>query len=292
MIKTIIYYLLPIPLKNIYEKNKIKYSKIEKIYIIFNIVPRIILVVLLLIDIFIFKKIEYFYACVIISLIPLCHRYIKYSFQTLEEDIIYYLQIRFENVELQDNLVNKDYFLYIFNAKNNPQKYPGYKYHEKICSIKEYFDIIKEVEEQNHLLYRNLTLEDDFLEKISLIELNSYYIINYDFFYQTLKNVLNIEKKDNYDTNEKKKITEYTKKYHENFDKLLIINNDFKNFMEKYNKIEENFYIKYTLIIIYVLYFISWSYILYRSFHTVNDFFYFKMLIELLQKIENPHDFF
>ena len=295
-------YLLPVSLKNIYKKKN--YPKAKYFYIIFNIIPRIILISILIIDIFIFQRVEYFYTFVLLSLFPLCHRYMKYSLQNIEKDIIYYLQLRFDNVELEDNAINKNFSRYILHASDNPDKYPGNKYHEKMCTIEEYFAILKEVEEYNYMVYRTCIdndkedefddNDDDILDKQKYIDLDSYYFINNNFFYKNLKDKLKIEKKDKekYTEIERKKIKEYTKKYTDNFETLVIINNDIKIFVDYYNKIEEIFRIKVTRVIIYMFYFICWFFILYKSIHTVNNWLYTKMFIEILQKIKIPYDFF
>ena len=300
-------YLIPAPVRNIYEKKK--YPKAKYFYIIFNIIPRIILVSILIVDIFIFQRVEYFYTFVLLSLFPLCHRYMKYSLQNIEKDIIYYLQLRFEKVELEDQAININFSRYLLFAKDNPDKYPGNKYHEKMCTVEEYFAILKEVEEYNYMVYKTCidddkeyVIDDDdndndndnnnILDKQKFIDLDTFLFFNNDFFYKDLKDKLKIEKKEEYTEIEKKKINEFNKKYYDSFEKVVIINNDIKNFINIYSNIEEHFSIKITRVIIYTFYFICWAFILYKSVHTVNDWLYTKIFIKLLQKIKIPDDIF
>lgn len=78
------------------------YSQSKMIYICYNILPRAFLVTLLSINVFYFHRLELIYDFIFIGLIPLLHRYIKYSFKHAKEQYIKTLNIKYDEVVISN----------------------------------------------------------------------------------------------------------------------------------------------------------------------------------------------
>jgi hypothetical protein len=68
--------------------DKITEKHILKIYYIFNIVPRFIVVTMLCLDIFWFHHIKYLYKIILIGIVPFIYKYMIYSFKYAKEQYI------------------------------------------------------------------------------------------------------------------------------------------------------------------------------------------------------------
>lgn len=114
--------------------NRIKNFK-EKGFVtmilVFQLFPRIILVIVLFMDTFYFNKLELLYKVISLGFLPFMFRYIKYNFNDFKEYYIKVLQSKYKYIYLLDEASAeiKDWEL------NNDNKY-----HDQDISIKEYAD--------------------------------------------------------------------------------------------------------------------------------------------------------
>src|SRR6266699_3899872 len=88
------------------------YNNNEKIqlliYFSFCILPRIILINILCIDVFYFKKLFYIYKIIWIGIFPLLHRYIKYSLKYAQEEYTKELESSYYSVIIHECQIDED----------------------------------------------------------------------------------------------------------------------------------------------------------------------------------------
>lgn len=238
--------------------SKLFYSKksfIVPLHLIFYMIPRCILIILLLLDIFYFKKIENFYSFILLGILPLLNRYLKYSFKNVKEIYIIDLKKRWDAVII----FGKEELLPLqrddFSENESFENYINreYEMNEKRLTMEEYMD-----------LYINENL--NFYEAYPF--LNKEYIQKQFFPTFSLEELQNLENDKNY---EKKlseidsnlKIFDFSQKMSEC--EMII------SYHAIYSSVTNIPYIKWGRIFIFILYFICWFYILCISFHTLND---------------------
>lgn len=79
-----------------------------KLYVIFEIVPRILLLIALLLDIFLFHELYYIYKVIYISIIILIGKYLKYSYKYAKETYLRALEKIAENILTDHTSVDED----------------------------------------------------------------------------------------------------------------------------------------------------------------------------------------
>ena len=110
---------------------KLNNQQLLIISIIFQIIPRLILITFLTQDVFYYNKIELFYKVILIGLLPFIYRYIIYSIKDFKEFYILLLEKLYKNVSLQDEAYT-DPSIEWEKTENN-------KYHNEEISLREYF---------------------------------------------------------------------------------------------------------------------------------------------------------
>lgn len=205
------------------------------INMLFQIIPRIFLVIFLLVDTFYFHKLEILYKFILIGLIPFIHRYIKYSFKDLKDHYISYLESMYDEINMYDEAHSNPEFDWELTEDN--------KYHNEEISVKEYVEF-----RTKQILYGIPLTQYQATPMSSSERLRSY--------------------KKNNTINKEIKLTEkdyniMRQEYYEMIPTLL----KFNLFLEKYSQAGAQPMMKWFKIIIFGLYFISWSYILIRSYY-------------------------
>jgi hypothetical protein len=222
-----------------------QYKLIKHIYITCYIIPRSMLISILCIDTFYFHKLELIYKIILIGVIPLFHRYIKYSIKYIKDQYIKDLEYTYKFVSLSDKN-------FIINGwERNPEILP---YHEKQVTIKEYIDIELDIRELDNsdIGYHAYPYSHEFI------------VLDY------------VKKK-----YEKETLASLTKEdfiyFKKDFERLTPIILDLSLFLQSYSDVDDIYFfskevyilIKHVKIIIFGLYGICWTYILYRSYHMI-----------------------
>ena len=228
---------------------------------IFQLFPRIILLSLLIVDIFILKKIENLYYFIILGFIPLCSRYITYSIELMYEGFLQYLEDQYDKVWV----TIKNIYCTVWNGYEYIDRkidIDTVKYHDITVSLIRYIEIKYEIynEEDNEdkieyeascfstkegltNYYKENNIPDDFE-----LTQEDYDIIDQDF-YQFMPSLVN----------------------------LYISLKDHKEFIKLY-------YIPKVKVIIYAGYVICWSYVLYKSFPNITNFDMTLKVLEVINK--------
>lgn len=138
-------------------------------YISFYILPRIILITVLLLDIFYFKKIENNKNFLLLGLFPLTNRYLKYSLKNVGEIYKIYLTKRWEYVDIFGDVTLLTYNQNNFSSYSEYTTYvkAEYEWEGRRLSIEEFVD---------------LYLDNKLVNYITLPKINEI------FFYNLLKN--------------------------------------------------------------------------------------------------------
>lgn len=231
--------------------NKIIVLKLKLIIILFQILPRILLVGLLTRDVFYFETIEIFYKYLLLGFIPFVHRYIKYSIKDIKEHYISELELKYECIYMWDTAYNNPYKNWELTEEN--------KYHQKEVPIKEYF------------AYK-------FLDKNN-VEYDITVIAREDIYNEYLKK----NQKDTLTENDNKIIDNTFYSY---TPKIIIFN----IFYEKYAALNHIWLIKVLKILIFGGYLICWGYLLVVSFYAYPLTFVniIEVLIKLSTRIYEP----
>jgi hypothetical protein len=226
------------------------------IIIFMQIIPRIILVIFLVLDTFYFNKLEIFYKVVLIGLVPLIFRYIKYTLKDMQEYWLKELEQQYVSVKLYEKGFHSAFVENFHKQKRdvNAKQQPTAQYHDRVFTVREACEILYE----------------HYLEQ---------YVLNYEYDAspQTYeKFIFEIIKK-----KYKPEIIELTKT-----DLFLLKYNDFQSLREfydsfmpmiinikvclyKFRVIDESKSLQIMRILIFSLYLICWSYILIISYwHT------------------------
>ena len=228
------------------------------IYVL-QIIPRIILLAIFMVDVFKLHHISIYYYFIILGLLPLIYRYIRYSLDLALEQYIQYLENKYDKIYLFQVYTSEYYealaeyessgeYSEILDTVVTP-------YHEKLVSIREYIQI--------H--YNDMTRpKKDWSYDVTVLAKEEIY-------------------------------TNYRKEHNKvdcdlNHEDTAIIDNDYNMLMPKIIKLNDclefekevnkKAYISLFKIIIYVGYLICWIYILYKSFHTLKDL---SLLLEIIE---------
>lgn len=79
-----------------------------KLYIIFEITPRIVLITAFVVDIFFFHELYYIYKVIYISIFILLGKYLKYSYKSAKENYLMYLEKITENILTNHTMDDED----------------------------------------------------------------------------------------------------------------------------------------------------------------------------------------
>lgn len=229
--------------------DKLNRKQMEYVYISFQIIPRSLLIIVFTADVFYYHKLEHIYQIILLGILPLMHRYIKYSIKKAKELYIKNLELTYVSVFLRDkNYITEEDWEY------DPDKMI---YHLKDVELKEWFEILH----KTRFGYEG-------------------YEINYDDAVTIKTEVyLHYKEKNNIIADLKKEDYKILRKNYYDTKVIIIMLGDFT---EKYSSITEVFYIKVSRIIIFSLYCICWSTILFVSYKESSfEFLMFKYLIEI-----------
>ena len=228
---------------------------------IFQLFPRIILLSLLIVDVFILKKIENLYYFIILGFIPLCSRYITYSIELMYEGFLQYLEDQYDKVWV----TIKNIYCTVWNGYEYIDRkidIDTVKYHDITVSLIRYIEIKYEIynEEDNEdkieyeaSCFSNKDAKKEHYKKNNIpadfeLTQEDYDIIDQDF-YQFMPSLVN----------------------------LYISLKDHKEFIKLY-------YIPKVKVIIYAGYVICWSYVLYKSFPNITNFDMTLKVLEVINK--------
>ena len=219
--------------------SKFNSNNVTLLIILFEILPRIFLVVFLCRDIFIFHKLENFYKIILIGLLPFIFRYLSY---TIKDILNYYIE-KLENKYEFVFIFEKDYEFEMSRKQNTKAVF-----HYERVTIKEFIEIKKE----NFIAW--------ILDEVTYEYVGYPYL--YDHLYEDycLKkyNEINIKRLTELDMQETKQL------FHEIIPQII----DLQLFEEQFHAVKEKKYIKYIKSSIFSIYLICWSYILIISYIT------------------------
>ena len=224
---------------------KLNNQQLLIISIIFQIIPRLILITFLTQDVFYYNKIELFYKVILIGLLPFIYKYVKYSIKDFKEFYISSLENSYEFVTFFDKAYMDPSIEWESNNSNN--------LHNKDVSIKEYinFKINKEITNYPDTDYAFTVYMREHIYKE----------------YQLIHNTKEINDND---------LVNLRKDFNTLTPKIILIS----LFLERYSNINENNIIKYSKIIIFLTYLICWSFVLIISYcHYPIELLMFKLFI-------------
>jgi hypothetical protein len=217
---------------------------IKKIYMRFYIIPRAILISILCMDIFYFNKLVWIYKVILLGVMPLSLKYLKYSVKCITDQYIKDLDSQYKYISLDDkNYCDPDW-------EYNPITM---KYHDKEVSVEEYIRIQLELKELDNPM------------------------IGYDSWPVSQEHMYMQYSKDKYNDPDAELTEEDYTNLKSNFFKGVPIILNMIEFLRSYSEVDHIYMIsrsmyiliKHVKIIIFGLYFICWSYILYKSYPTI-----------------------
>jgi hypothetical protein len=134
-------------MSNLSSRLNLLYGKHVYLIIIFmQIIPRIILVIFLVLDTFYFHKLEIFYKVVLIGLVPLIFRYIKYTLKDMQERWLKDLEEKYVSVHFYEKGFSSA-FVENFKKKKrdvNAKQQPTAQYHDITVTVREASEILYE----------------------------------------------------------------------------------------------------------------------------------------------------
>jgi hypothetical protein len=247
------YYFYSYIKKNIYVSYKIHKFKnyilpkldvwgiLDNVFFIYftQLLPRIILLSIFIIDVFWLHKIEIFYYCITIGIIPLLYNLFLYYLQSTLEDDIQELEDKYNLIWVLEEGDNK------LGWEHNPLAI----HHDTHVSVRAYIDIQYEA----FMTYGD---NDHFIEYYCEPYCTEHYYKGYQILYKKFIGTLDLEDH---------------KRLRIHFDtlmpKVLII----KTFLEANNTAMKHFYIPQIKLFIIIAYLICWFYILCVSIHTLHE---------------------
>ena len=242
-------------LKSIYPKK----SRTHIFLIIFlQLIPRIILISVFLLDVFYFHKLYYFYVIIFFGIFPWFYFYHKYSMYHAKELGVVYLETLYTNVDIFEAGWDEPTVQYEYDEDDilreiriAPEWKPHIrdKYHEKMVTIREYLQILLEKDIDDAL---NDYTDDYQFDPAAYSK--EYRYEQYEKI--TGKSVF---------TDEDYKILR------KEFNEMIPILRDLYYHLYFLPDTEKKFNLHKINIVIYMLWFIAWSYILLKSFHTLNN---------------------
>ncbi len=223
--------------------------------LIFQIIPRLILVVFLIMDTFYFHKLETLYKIILLGVFPFIFRYIKYNFSDFKDYNIKLLDVEYNMVLLlkevpTDYNEDKDYPHYLDNEDNLDNK---------TLSIKEYFEF--KIKQNIYGIPNIIYTETCFAKQETYDKYNE----THKIFSKTKLN------------------SEIYEDIHEKFKIYTNIICDSATIYEKISYFQNKKIILYLRVFIYTSYLICWGYILVTSYYTHPiELPMFKVLVENL----------
>jgi hypothetical protein len=318
ILKKIINFLDKLALKDV------NYLNLLKEFYFMNLMPRLVLVLILLIDIFFFYKISIFYKFVILSILPLLLRFKKFQIKESEKSYINYYEkiIGIENIELIDvRSYDEDEE---YEDEENEDYKPLGIYHDKEISVFDFLDLTKNAKPTSYSY--SSKKKNDRLRGLKGDEMTTYLVIvnltdeGYRNNKELNKNrftkeeieahnhkeeaVTEVKRAKNIKWDEVDKLGELYRKLVKAYDNDIITlattkdfeirNEDFLLIVTKlqnlkkniiyYTNIEDRKDIKIFKLIIYISYLICWSYFLYKSYETLNNL---EITGYIVEKIKN-----
>lgn len=236
-------YYLKILYKIIPEMNKFSYADYILFIYLFQIIPRFILSLIFIYDVFWLHYIAIYYYFIILSISSLFYLYCKYSLEFAYEQFITYLEEKYDQIYI----VQVFYDSYYYELPDD--EYPTFTapYHDRLVSLREY--ILIQYENQSNPA-NNWDYEGSPLANEELF-----------VSYRKNNNKLNMKL-----TSDDYKILD--QEFYVIMPLILILHTNLN--IEKNS--QKKAYIPIFRIIIYGIYLICWVYILYLSYNTVNDF--------------------
>lgn len=241
------------------------------LFISFQILPRLILLFILIIDVFCFNKLYYIYKFIFLGLFPLFYRYVKYSLKIYKNHLIIFASKNYEAISIT-NIIKL-----LFAQESNPDAI----HDGKKVSFEDYIEIVYE----NMIHIKNFDLVS-YIEKYNLpltteytdIESNIKYVgngikknefaIEYAkrFFNKTITNYIQ-------DLTEIESM-ELAEEFNRHYTKIFIL----KDLIPLNDEIMNKTLYKYIRAFIYTSYFIIWLYLLVISY-PYNDPFILTQLV-------------
>ena len=253
--------------------NDIRFHERIFFVILIQIIPRIVFVSILLVDAFWVGKLEIVYYFIWLPIFPLIYRYLKYSIKSAKEEYITYLESIYSEITLsriENFLEDSEMAEYAQTRYSYDQPYPDSPYHRNRVSIKRYLEIHLEV------LYDNIQNDTNIQYEV--------YPFSHQNIYEEYRKKYNKTKEEVLTENDYITIN---KIFYDIQPKLLIL----VEFLEIQKVIPEIWYIRLLKVVIYTGYLTCWSYVLYKSFYTLDDFtttIFILKIIEIYAQIEEP----
>ena len=222
----------------------------------FQIIPKIILCSILVIDIFYLQNIKIFYYFIILSLLPLSYTYYKYSLAFDFEQLIKHLEKKYEQVYLfQVNPTE--------NEEDDFRENEIAEFHDKLVSIREYILI--------H--YNNLT--------------NTKELWYYDITPLAKENIY-LEYRKKHNKVNHKLSSEDNSIIDNDFNQFMPLILELNVCLNTLKEIQNYAYISRINITINIIYLICWSYILIKSYPTLKDI---NITLDIINILKEYHNF-
>lgn len=226
--------------------------------LMFQIIPRIILVGFLIMDTFYFHRLEIVYKVVLLGTLPFIFKYFKYNFNDFKEHYIKILESKYKYIFLLDEASAEDAD-WVLNSHN--------KFHDQDISVKEYIEF--KIQQQIYSIPKVVYNENP---------------VAHDHIYLDYKHANNIP--ENSDLSQ-----EDLNKVHQDFDVYTKIICDSATIYERISYFQNKKMILYERLFIYTSYFICWFYILTKSYYTYPvDFSMSMIFIENLTMYMQEYD--
>jgi hypothetical protein len=258
--------------------------KTNRLYIIFWVFPRLILLSALFIDVFVFHKFHYKYMVIIFGLLLFLNRYFKYSLKKYKEDLI------------KSHTITISYVLVPYKFGIHPSEYPE-NYDpdndEDSPSMALSLDIFINYQTESKV-YNEETIKIKFIS--TTLELTNKYWLKYigtpnpflgygKKIPSDYKNIFGEKVPENYYTARNfvfEKEKEFAIKAIEEIMQISLL-------LEHYNiTSNQNKRFKLMKIIIYVNYFLCWTYVLIASISTLNTVELIKVITETWAGVVEP----
>lgn len=211
------------------------------LYYGFVLIPGYILLGILMVDVFWLHHIKTFYYFIFLGIVPLLYMYYNYSLHIIKEEYLIYLESYYASVLIEDsNSIDIPYY------DRNPKAI----YHKKEVSLREYFDIQLQ---QLNIEWPEYDEDDPTTREI----IYTGFVYCKDEIYVQYEIVRNKTVKES--TYEELQVLK--KLFKEIEPKLLGL----MQYIHSNKDVSNLYYIKHFKIILYTLYFITWTYILLQS---------------------------
>ena len=237
-------------------------------YVTAHLIPRTIILSVFLTDVFWYNHLEKFYYFLLLGIFPICYNYHKFSMYHAKEISLKMLESLYSDVIILEKGCDDPRITYEYDDDNNlieiPMELPWEpnprnKYHETNVTVREYFDIsLEKVVDEALNDYELFTNDGEYGKDYYEFDPRP---LPQDFRYSELKKVLG-KTKLNHDDYEFLR-----KEFYEMAPPLVNL----YHHLRCLSNLEKRYYTSYINFLIYASYFIGWSYILYKSFHSLTD---------------------